>query len=185
MASVNQTRPHCVNQMGKTHSKPLASRRGRGTAWKRVAMCESAFSRSCDQQSLRLLQKNEFHYDVECSWHPHVISFFILISPYMRRSPLEIFGLNYFIHFLSTFPTYLVKLDFTALTFHNRHILWIFSLGNFTLFLLSLYYVHIFFQYFFLNAFSLCPSVRIVDQVSYILLYYSYNYITVFLFLGY
>ena len=24
MASVNQTRPHCVNQMGKTHSKPLA-----------------------------------------------------------------------------------------------------------------------------------------------------------------
>jgi hypothetical protein len=34
MASVNQTRPHCVNQMGKTHSKPLAARH---------AMCESAF----------------------------------------------------------------------------------------------------------------------------------------------
>jgi hypothetical protein len=34
MASVNQTRPPCVNQMGKTHSKPL-------TAWH--AMCESAF----------------------------------------------------------------------------------------------------------------------------------------------
>ena len=33
MASVNQTRPHCVNQMGKTHSKPLAARNGRGTAW--------------------------------------------------------------------------------------------------------------------------------------------------------
>jgi len=32
MASVNQTRPHCVNQMGKTHSKPLAARHGRGTA---------------------------------------------------------------------------------------------------------------------------------------------------------
>jgi hypothetical protein len=30
MASVNQTRPHCVNQMGKTHSKPLAARHGRG-----------------------------------------------------------------------------------------------------------------------------------------------------------
>jgi hypothetical protein len=29
---VNQTRPHCVNQMGKTHSKPLAARHGRGTA---------------------------------------------------------------------------------------------------------------------------------------------------------
>ena len=33
MASVNKTRPHCVNQMGKTHSKPLAARHGRGTAW--------------------------------------------------------------------------------------------------------------------------------------------------------
>ena len=33
MASVNQTRPHCVNQMEKTHSKPLAARHGRGTAW--------------------------------------------------------------------------------------------------------------------------------------------------------
>ena len=42
MASVNQTRPHCVNQMGKTHSKPLAARHGRGTAWTRHAMCESA-----------------------------------------------------------------------------------------------------------------------------------------------
>jgi len=29
-ASVNQTRPHCVNQMGKTHSKPLAARHGHG-----------------------------------------------------------------------------------------------------------------------------------------------------------
>ena len=33
MASVNQTRPQCINQMGKTHSKPLAARHGRGTAW--------------------------------------------------------------------------------------------------------------------------------------------------------
>ena len=43
-ASVNQTRPLRVNQMGKTHSKPLAARHGRGTAWARHAMCESAFS---------------------------------------------------------------------------------------------------------------------------------------------
>ena len=35
MASVNQTRLHCVNQMGKTQSKPLAARHGRGTAWAR------------------------------------------------------------------------------------------------------------------------------------------------------
>jgi hypothetical protein len=35
MACVYQTRPHCVNQMGKTQSKPLAARheRGMGTAW--------------------------------------------------------------------------------------------------------------------------------------------------------
>jgi hypothetical protein len=35
MASVNQTRPHRVNQMGKTHSKPLAARHDRGMAWAR------------------------------------------------------------------------------------------------------------------------------------------------------
>jgi len=35
MASVNQTRPHYVNQVGKTHSKHLAPRHGRGTAWAR------------------------------------------------------------------------------------------------------------------------------------------------------
>ena len=32
MSSVNQTRPHCVDQMGKTHSKPLAAQHDRGTA---------------------------------------------------------------------------------------------------------------------------------------------------------
>jgi hypothetical protein len=32
MASVNQTLPHCVNQMGKTHSKLLAARHGMGAA---------------------------------------------------------------------------------------------------------------------------------------------------------
>jgi hypothetical protein len=35
MAYVNLTRPHGVNQMGKTQSKPLAERHGNGmgTAW--------------------------------------------------------------------------------------------------------------------------------------------------------
>ena len=37
MASVNQTQPHCVNQTGKTHSKPPS-----GTAWAQHAICESA-----------------------------------------------------------------------------------------------------------------------------------------------
>ena len=45
IASVNQTRPHCVNQMEKAHSKPFAARHARGTAWARHAMCESAFKR--------------------------------------------------------------------------------------------------------------------------------------------
>jgi hypothetical protein len=55
MACVNQTRPHCVNQMGKTQSNDLVERHGRGTAgeqqgngmgtaWERHGMCESAFT---------------------------------------------------------------------------------------------------------------------------------------------
>jgi hypothetical protein len=35
MASVNQKRPHCVNQMGKAHSKTLAGRHATETAWAR------------------------------------------------------------------------------------------------------------------------------------------------------
>jgi hypothetical protein len=41
MANVNHTRPQCLNQMGKTHSKPLAARHGRETVWLRHATCES------------------------------------------------------------------------------------------------------------------------------------------------
>jgi hypothetical protein len=46
MACVNQIRPHCVNQMGKTQTKALAERHGRGTAWERHGMCESAFTQT-------------------------------------------------------------------------------------------------------------------------------------------
>jgi hypothetical protein len=35
MACVNQTRPHCVNQMRKTQSKPLAERHDKETAGER------------------------------------------------------------------------------------------------------------------------------------------------------
>jgi len=48
MASVNQTQPHCVNQMGKTHSKPLAVERhghSMGKAWARHGKCELAFKK--------------------------------------------------------------------------------------------------------------------------------------------
>jgi hypothetical protein len=37
--------------MGKTHSKPLAARHGRGTAWARHAMCESALRKPCTSAS--------------------------------------------------------------------------------------------------------------------------------------
>jgi hypothetical protein len=61
MACVNQTRPHYVNQMGKTQSNDLAERHGRGTAgeqhgnvmgtaWERHGMCESAFKRPAVSQ---------------------------------------------------------------------------------------------------------------------------------------
>jgi hypothetical protein len=40
MACVNQTRPHCVNQMRTTQSKPLAARHGRGIG--RACMSELA-----------------------------------------------------------------------------------------------------------------------------------------------
>jgi hypothetical protein len=43
---VNQTRPHCVNQLGKTQSKSLAERYGRGTAGERHGVCETVFSPS-------------------------------------------------------------------------------------------------------------------------------------------
>jgi hypothetical protein len=33
MACVNQTRPHCVNHMGKTQSKALAERHGNGLVY--------------------------------------------------------------------------------------------------------------------------------------------------------
>jgi hypothetical protein len=46
MTCVNQTRSHCVNQMGKTQTKLLAARHGRGigmgAAWERHGMCELA-----------------------------------------------------------------------------------------------------------------------------------------------
>ena len=43
MVCMNQTRPHCVNQMGKIQYKPLGARHGRGmrTAWAWHGMYES------------------------------------------------------------------------------------------------------------------------------------------------
>jgi hypothetical protein len=41
MVWVNQTQPHCVNQMGKTQSNALVERHGTGMAWERCRMCDS------------------------------------------------------------------------------------------------------------------------------------------------
>jgi hypothetical protein len=41
---VNQTRPHCANQMGKTHSKLLAARNSRNMALGWHVICESVLS---------------------------------------------------------------------------------------------------------------------------------------------
>jgi hypothetical protein len=72
MACVNQTRPHYVNQMGKTQSNDLSERHGKrtageqqgngmGTAWERHGnsigthcMCESAFMR-CSEREVAML----------------------------------------------------------------------------------------------------------------------------------
>ena len=52
MTSVNQTRPHCVNQMGKRHCKPLAARHGRGTAWVRHGNSILCVNRSLEWRQL-------------------------------------------------------------------------------------------------------------------------------------
>jgi hypothetical protein len=44
MARVNQARPHCVNKIGNTRSKPLSAGHGRGMAWALHGMCELAFT---------------------------------------------------------------------------------------------------------------------------------------------
>jgi hypothetical protein len=48
LACVNQTRPHCVDQMGKTQSKLFFGKarqeNGMGAAWERHGVCELALS---------------------------------------------------------------------------------------------------------------------------------------------
>jgi hypothetical protein len=51
MVSVDETRPYCTYQMGKTHSKPLTARHGRGTACARHAVCESVFTLPCSDDA--------------------------------------------------------------------------------------------------------------------------------------
>jgi hypothetical protein len=68
MTCVNQTRPHCVNQMVKTQSKPLAARHGRGTAWTRHGMCEVAFSRLTPQSPSHTMDAQYFFFFDSSPW---------------------------------------------------------------------------------------------------------------------
>ena len=106
MASVNQTRPHCVNQMGKTHSKPLMARHGRRTAWARHAMCESVFKGMCDN-TLPFPVFTFFLY----FWLP--IYIFISVFP----SLLVLCSLRYSFHFC--LPLYLLR-------FFSLSLFWLF-----------------------------------------------------------
>jgi hypothetical protein len=47
MAYVNQTWPHCGNQMGETKSKPSAAWNGMGQVWEQHGVCETAFIPQC------------------------------------------------------------------------------------------------------------------------------------------
>jgi hypothetical protein len=59
MASVNQTRPHCVNQMGKIHSKPLAAceRHGCGmgaACYVGIGLKARSRNRCCRRKAIRI-----------------------------------------------------------------------------------------------------------------------------------
>jgi hypothetical protein len=84
MASVNQTRPHCVNQKGKTHSKPLVAQHGRGTAWARHGHGMVCVNRPVYQYPLNWRQ---------CGWHVslkvvnnYIVSHFILLFQVLSSS---------------------------------------------------------------------------------------------------
>ena len=108
MASVNQTRPHCVNQMGKKNSKHLAARHGRGIgkAWARYrkgmgaagerhAMCESALTGITSAHHWSLFWTRRI-----CSSFPHPTSFkYTSTLPSLPRSLflLELPNKNFYI----------------------------------------------------------------------------------------
>ena len=59
MACVNQARPHCVNQVRMTHSKPLAASHGRGTALARHGNGMLCVNQPLIRQKLFLLRLNK------------------------------------------------------------------------------------------------------------------------------
>ena len=53
MASVNQTRPHCLNQTGKTYSRPLTERHGHGMLCVNRPLLSRRLRRHCRQYICR------------------------------------------------------------------------------------------------------------------------------------
>jgi hypothetical protein len=80
MTIVNQTRSHCVNQMGKTHSKPLAARHGRGTAWARHGHGMLCVNRP-------LLFWSYFIYKFASAFIPTFFYFFLSSCSYIQGVP--------------------------------------------------------------------------------------------------
>ena len=89
MVSVNQTRLHCVNQMGKTHSKPLAARHDRGTAWARLGhgmLCvkrplmvdDGSYTKDCSDRNIRKPNKYSLQRQAGAYWSRRKKTVYIL-----------------------------------------------------------------------------------------------------------
>ena len=53
MLCVNQTKSSCINQMGKTQSKPSATWHGRGTAWAWHGICQVTLMNAATLQHIK------------------------------------------------------------------------------------------------------------------------------------
>ena len=82
MASVNRTRPHCVNQMGKTHSKPLVTRHGHGM------LCESALTHPRQEPSElhSELRRGRLSLKNQVFWHVFLPMFRRIVLPSTPRT---------------------------------------------------------------------------------------------------
>ena len=83
MASVNQTRPHCVTQMGKTHYKPLAARHGRVTAWARhghgmLCVNRPLIEKNIPGVTVTLFSTHAFHFTHSCNKRGECVAKFSL-----------------------------------------------------------------------------------------------------------
>ena len=74
VANVNQKRPHCVNQTGKTYFKPLATRHGRGTTWVRQGHGMLCVNRPLEFSLPKPWHLQAFNWQRFCSHRPRIRS---------------------------------------------------------------------------------------------------------------